>query len=274
MEVQRYQSVDDFLAATKSFRGLDPVRNGLITSIATSVSIGARTYEGYFWWAALDNGEVQGIAIRTVPYGYVFSPMSPSAAEALYSYISLEDLGAKEFAGPKSVIDFIEKISDKTVAEEEAELIYENSRLVPAESKGSIRTAEESDFPLVFQWMTEFIEETGLRNFDLENIVRNALSAGRYSLLEIDGVPVTMGGNSDLQHFDGSSIGRVGPIYTPREFRKNGYASAITSAITEKLLQSGAIATLYTQAENPTSNKIYQEIGYTLVDHNRRIVLN
>lgn len=272
MEIHRYASADEFLAVTKNFRGADPIRSGLITSIATSVASGSRTYEGYFWWAAIKSGEVMGMAIRTAPYGYVFSTMSTDVVEALYSYISIEDPIAQEFAGPKSVIDSLEKISGMSVSEEEAELIYENRKLISAENKGAIRIAGESDFPLIFRWMNEFIEETGLRSFDLEKVVRTAMSAGRYTLLEVNGVPVAMGGNSDLQHFYDFSIGRVGPIYTPREHRKNGYASAVTSAITEKLLESGAIATLYTQAENPTSNKIYQEIGYTLVDENRRIV--
>lgn len=273
MEVLRFDTPAEFLAATTAFRSNDPVRTGLITSIATSVATGSRTYEGYFWWAAIENGDVQGLAIRTLPYGYVFSPMSIDAAEALYAYICVEDSIANEFAGPRSVVDYLEKISGKKVSEEESELIYENRKLIPAKPLGEIRIAGESDFDLIFSWMQAFMEETALRSFNLENAVRSALDAGRYTLLEVEGKVVSLGGNSDIQEFDGFSIGRVGPIYTPVEHRKNGYASAITSAISEKLLNQGVIPTLYTQAANPTSNKIYQEIGYTLVDQNRRIVL-
>ena len=274
MEVLRFDTPAEFLGATKAFRSNNPVRTGLITSVATSVATGSRTYEGYCWWAAIEGGEVQGLAIRTLPYGYVFSPMSKDAVEALYSFISIEDSVAHEFAGPKSVIDFLEKVSGKQVTEEESELIYENRKLIPATPVGDVRTAVAEDFDLIFKWMQAFIEETALRNFNLENMVRSALEAGRYTLLEVGGSVVSLGGNSDIQEFDGFSIGRVGPIYTPHEFRKKGYASAITSAISEKLLSRGIIPTLYTQAANPTSNKIYQEIGYTLVDENRRIVLS
>ena len=272
MKVLRFDTPAEFLDASKAFRSRDPIRTGLITSIATSVSNGSRTYEGYFWLAAIDGEEVRGLAIRTLPYGYVFSPMSNDSVEALYSFISIEDSIANEFSGPKSVIDFLEKVSGKQVTEEESELIYENRTLIPAKSIGEFRTAVTSDFDLIYRWMQAFIEETALRNFNLENMVRTALEAGRYTLLEVGDVVVSLGGNSDTQEFDGFSIGRVGPIYTPHEFRKKGYASALTSAISEKLLNRGVIPTLYTQATNPTSNKIYQEIGYTLVDENRRIV--
>jgi hypothetical protein len=121
--------------------------------------------------------------------------------------------------------------------------------------------------------MQEFMAETGLRSFNLESMVQNAIDSGRYSILEINGIPVCLGGNSDVQRFEGISVARVGPIYTPIDLRKKGYASSLTSHITAKIHALGAVAMLYTQADNPTSNKIYQEIGYMLVDENRRIVL-
>ena len=131
--------------------------------------------------------------------------MSNGAAEALYSFISVEDSIANEFAGPKSVIDYLEKVTGKEVAEEESDLIYENRKLIPAAPIGEIRTAISSDYELIFKWMTAFIEETALRSFDLENMVRSALDKGRYALLEVECAVVSLGGNSDIQVFDGNS---------------------------------------------------------------------
>ena len=272
MEVRRYSSAADFLDATKDFRSLDPVRTGLITSIAISVATGSRTYEDYFWWSVSQDNRVVGLAIRTVPYGYVFSPMGTDAVEELYSFISVEDSFAHEFAGPKDVIDYLVRISGKAVTESEGELIYECQKLIPAKPVGEFRAANESDFNLIYNWMKTFMVTTGLRMYDLERVVRTGLIAGRYYLLILQGAPISMGGHSDLQIFEGFSIGRVGPIYTPEEFRKKGYASALTSEITKTLISQGALPTLYTQAANPTSNKIYQKIGYTLVDENLRVV--
>ncbi len=56
---------------------------------------------------------------------------------------------------------------------------------------------------------------------------------------------------------------RVGPVYTPPELRGRGYASAITAAATQRILASGRrFCFLYTDLANPTSNSIYQQIGY------------
>lgn len=59
---------------------------------------------------------------------------------------------------------------------------------------------------------------------------------------------------------------RIGPVYTPREFRGQGYASACVAAVSQYLLESGRqFCTLFTDLGNPTSNKIYMNIGYAPV---------
>lgn len=59
---------------------------------------------------------------------------------------------------------------------------------------------------------------------------------------------------------------RVGPVYTPPELRGHGYATALTAALTTHLLAGGREqVTLFTNLANPTSNAIYQRIGYVKV---------
>jgi predicted GNAT family acetyltransferase len=273
VEIRRATDAAEFLLLSQDFRASDLIRTSLITSIATSVALGKRAYESYYWLLAYENASVSGLAIRTVPFGYVFSPMNENSCRAFAITISSIDPEANEFSGPKTVIDQLETFSEFTVVEEEGELIYENRNFTPASSVGEVRFASLDDFELVFKWMQAFIEETHLRNFDLEGVVRNALAANRYELLIVDGVPVSLGGNSGTYSTGEIDIARVGPIYTPPAERKKGYASTITSVITARLLSEGALPTLYTQASNPTSNKIYQKIGYTLVDENRKITV-
>jgi len=55
---------------------------------------------------------------------------------------------------------------------------------------------------------------------------------------------------------------RIGPVYTPYEFRGHGYASALTAHVTQEILATGSEACLFTDLANPTSNKIYAAIGY------------
>ena len=55
----------------------------------------------------------------------------------------------------------------------------------------------------------------------------------------------------------------VGAVYTPPEHRNHDYATAVTATITQKALNAGKkYVVLYTELDNPTSNSIYQQIGY------------
>ena len=80
-----------------------------------------------------------------------------------------------------------------------------------------------------------------------------------YVWLDQDGNPVSM-----------NLVGRptengisVSGVYTPKNLRKRGYASGVVAGTSQKILDSGKqFCVLYTDVANPTSNKIYQQIGY------------
>jgi predicted GNAT family acetyltransferase len=65
---------------------------------------------------------------------------------------------------------------------------------------------------------------------------------------------------------------RIGPVYTPPGFRGRGYASVLTAEASRRAREAGAEEVLlYTDLANPTSNSIYQRIGYRAVED--RVVL-
>jgi hypothetical protein len=55
----------------------------------------------------------------------------------------------------------------------------------------------------------------------------------------------------------------IPPVFTPSHLRRRGYATSCVAAITQRMLDSGKkFCCLYTDLANPTSNSIYQMIGY------------
>ena len=78
-------------------------------------------------------------------------------------------------------------------------------------------------------------------------------------LWEVAGRPVSMAGASGATP---RGI-RIGAVYTPPEGRGRGYASNLVAAVSQAQLDAGrTFCCLYTDLANPTSNHIYQEIGY------------
>ncbi len=57
-------------------------------------------------------------------------------------------------------------------------------------------------------------------------------------------------------------VARVGPVYTPKSHRGRGYASAAVAEVSQRILDEGGRACLFTDQANPTSNKIYEALGY------------
>jgi len=55
---------------------------------------------------------------------------------------------------------------------------------------------------------------------------------------------------------------RIGPVYTPPEQRRHGYASALVAQLSQGARSAGNRCLLYTDLANPTSNAIYRAIGY------------
>jgi len=60
-----------------------------------------------------------------------------------------------------------------------------------------------------------------------------------------------------------NNIGIIGGVYTPKQNRGKGYATSIVYNLSKHILNIGyKYSGLFTDIDNPTSNKIYKKIGY------------
>ncbi|MEU4279095.1 GNAT family N-acetyltransferase [Streptomyces tanashiensis] len=132
---------------------------------------------------------------------------------------------------------------------------------------GRGRVATEADVPLVAAWTTEFAEAIGDEPAeDYTGFVTERISEGRLWLWEgPDGRPVSMAAVS--RTIEGQA--RVHLVYTPPAERGRGYAAGVTEAVSRAALDGGvAQVLLFTDLSNPTSNALYQRLGYRPVtDH-------
>jgi predicted GNAT family acetyltransferase len=60
-----------------------------------------------------------------------------------------------------------------------------------------------------------------------------------------------------------AGVVRVGPVYTPPDRRRHGYTGMAVAEVSRRMFAAGAsTCMLFTDLANPTSNKIYAEVGY------------
>lgn len=84
----------------------------------------------------------------------------------------------------------------------------------------------------------------------------------RFLLSDVAGAPVSMA----LLRAAAAGVSRIGPVFTPTNRRGSGYESAVTAAASQAALDRGdAEVVLFADLANPTSNAIYQKVGYAPV---------
>jgi len=135
----------------------------------------------------------------------------------------------------------------------------------PPRAPGEYRGAGEANLDLVFAWVMAFADEA---RHGRETIERRHIEArlespeGGIGLWEDGGAVVSLCGYGSRT----PNGVRIGPVYTPPDLRGRGYATSLTAEVSERRLAAGRrFCFLYTDLANPTSNAIYERIGYRRV---------
>ena len=137
---------------------------------------------------------------------------------------------------------------------------------------GGPRPATEDDLGLATAWFDAFTEELGLPDRMPEARVRAAVGDGLLWLWEgADGTPVALA----LRTAPAAGVARVNCVYTPPEQRGRRYGGAITAACCADALEHGTErVVLFTDADNPAPNAVYQRIGFRPVADHRVVRFN
>ncbi|HFK1399941.1 GNAT family N-acetyltransferase [Bacillus cereus] len=138
--------------------------------------------------------------------------------------------------------------------------------------EGIFREINSDELPVIEKWIYQFCEDVNLPTTkeEAEQTAHTLITNHRLFGLEIDGKLVSVAAKTRPTK---NNI-TINFVYTPKEERKKGYASNCVAALSQRMLDEGyKTTTLYTDLANPTSNKIYQEIGYEQIAESMLIFL-
>jgi uncharacterized protein len=217
-----------------------------------------------------DAGEIVGVAMRTL-HNVVLSEMTDAAALNLIAddlhtlYSELPGVNGSKVLS-EGFAESWQSVSDQRYHLARQLRIYRLETVQPVtDVSGEYCKAAETDRELLIEWVMAFGAEAldGTSREEAEQGVDLRLASSpdfRGLRLWWDaGKPVSFAG------YGGPTPNgiRIGPVYTPPEYRGRGYASACVAALSQELLDSGRkFCFLFTDLSNPTSNHIYQNIGY------------
>jgi uncharacterized protein len=275
VELTRYDDAARFLATAGAFLGAREAEHNLILGLSSRLEREPLLYgEPPYLAVAEDQGRIAGVTMRTPPHNLILSEIEDDAAVGLFVEDVREAFDALPgVIGPKApVAQFANAwraAAGATPRLEISQRIFAADHVdEPRPTTGAMRDYEPAgDRELAIRWMDEFVaeampEDAAHPESSAEFVDRREEDPEAGLVVWEDERPVSMAG------FGGRTPNgiRVGPVYTPPDLRGRGYASAVTAALTQRLLDSGRrFCFLYTDLANPTSNSIYQRIGYRAV---------
>ncbi|MDQ0994708.1 GNAT family N-acetyltransferase [Streptomyces sp. V3I7] len=270
------EDVDDFLARAGDFLRSRPGPHVMQLTWAERVRVreaGAFGTEAPLFGVLERAGEVHATFYRLPRRGVGLSPLTPEQADSLAARLAaLGHPVPSVSADHDSATAFAEAWQRHTGVTPEPRdtrlRLYRLGTLTPPDPMpaGRGRVLGEQDLEQVMFWCGEFakaVEEDV--TIDADTWVGTRYADKRYTLWETpDGVPVSIAGMNPLI---GGQI-QVDIVYTPAHLRGRGYAGAVAAEVSRAALAAGARdVVLFADLSNPTSNALYQRLGYrTLTD--------
>lgn len=274
-----------FLARAGAHLAQDPVTGTVVSTTAQHFAeTGAPDDLPYSWFAVVcgPGGDVEGVAMRTAPFPphppYVLG-MSEGAARALgHALVERgEEVGGVNGLRPAS--DTVAEVLATATGHElrtsmHARLHELGTLIAPTKPvAGRLRAVRRDEAELALEWIRQFFRDA---NVQAGRASDDGHDADHFSLADIhrkldDGVLRFWVDDEDRPlHLTGWNppaygVARVGPVFTPSELRGRGLASAAVAAISAELRDDGNRVILFTDQANPTSNAVYQALGYEAV---------
>lgn len=274
----------DFLAVAGPLLAANPVQSTVVSTVADKEvrrrAAGDPADPAVPHWYAVSrstDGSVSGIGMRTAtmaPYPLFLLDMTDDdARELARTCFERGEIVPANGALPAARV-FCEEMAALTgrrVEVREHMRLFQLTELsAPADlPPGGLRLARVDEAEFCLGWFNVFHVEAAEQgghpethsqadDFNLDDIVRR---------IDSETVWLWEDPEAGVVHLTGANapafgVSRVGPVYTPKEHRGRGFASAAVAEVSRMILDRGDRACLFTDQANPTSNRIYEALGY------------
>ena len=265
------EDIQEFNTLVSPFLLQDEAKNILILALLNRLCKNPLLYgKPPILIAFLEKNTVVFAGLRTPPHNQILAFTENIEYVEIFSSFLYEQkqeipgvLGSKEGA-----LKFAQKwkeLNKTTYKLDMHERIYELTEVNPVTlGKNEFRQIKLQDLDTIMKWiramqleamrikMTE--DDETMKN----DLIKNDVWKSFYVLCKADDL-LTMAKKAGT-----TPTGQlVNYVYTPPELRRNGYATECVAKLSQLCLDEGKQrCLLFTDLNNPTSNKIYQKIGY------------
>ncbi|MET8980631.1 GNAT family N-acetyltransferase [Streptomyces sp. NPDC004539] len=260
----------EFLATATLFLHSSPVHHTVPLTVTENLRNQGTTMYGdqppLFGTLTGADGKVEAAFFHTPPFSLNVTRLTPDRTESLVEAllrhrhplpgVTADDRTAEAFAAGWR------RATNATATVYRHERLYQLGELTPPEPvpPGRARVAGPADHAWLRAWNDAFTADVGNPRPIADSLLTARIAAGSFTVWETpDGTPVSMASATDQV----AGQIRIVTVYTPPEHRARGYAGAATAEASRRARASGAQEVLlFTDLGNPTSNALYQRIGY------------
>lgn len=268
---QRYGNVSCWLDRCRSWLEQDEAINGLKLGLADALAPLQDHYQPLCLAVEDAQGKLCSTGLQTEPFRSLILAADANLPDVFFEFFAaylaeMPNLQLPGLVGPRDAVrglaDAWKRGTGRSWNVVMEQLVYRLDRVTPPANPapGQLRQATETDFPLISTWVEAFQHEAmgSAAQDDAPAVARTKIAAGEIYLWE-DGKAVAMAASARPSRHGIT----VNYVYTPPEQRGRGYAGSCVAALSQTLLDQGyQFCTLFTDANFPTSNRIYQRIGY------------
>lgn len=265
--VTRHPSADSFLNAATPLLMLAEAENHLIIGVAQGLARNPGAAKDPYLATVSNRTGVLGCAVYLPPSKLVLTranrePVVALAKDAYEAVPTIEgvtgpDRSSTDFALAWSAFSGVETRPGMRLRIHETRGVNDAGL---GECSGRLRIATAGDLALLSAWTDVFVVEAGIpEKIDSTAVVGDGIHRERLYVWEDGGRPVSMAAWAGKT----PSGVRINFVYTPRELRGKGYATACVAWLTRQQLSSGnAFCWLYTDRSSAAGATIFKRIGY------------
>lgn len=272
MRVEIFDEIFDFYDKVLPFLLEREAENNLLLGILDAIRDDPHRWgdENPVLTSVLEDDQIKLIAIRTPPFNQVLSYTDDlGSLDVLVDTLNKNSTELPGVLGPKKCVKKFTKLWCKgknLEAHLDAnERIYRLTKVMKGTlGNKTLKIADDSFKELIFKWGRAFMleaiteEEVKIRE-NWKSSFQRSLDEERIFLLLNNEIPVSMARRAGKTP-NGITVNLV---YTPPSLRRRGYATECVAKLSQRLLDEGnKFCFLFTDLLNPTSNSIYQKIGY------------
>ncbi|MBD2450472.1 GNAT family N-acetyltransferase [Nostoc sp. FACHB-152] len=266
MKVRKFQDAKEFYARIQEYLLQQEALHNLLLGICHTLIHHPERFDETPYLATVESdGEIVAVAMKTPPRPLLLSKITDfQAVDLLAQDLYLSDKLLSGVNAPTEESQaFVAAWHSLTAQSYQLALALRTFQLQKVQNispvTGYLRLATENDKELLVKWHEAFsLEALGKIETDSQRWAEWIFKQQKAYLWQ-DEVPVCIACWSEVT----PHRARIGMVYTPPEYRRRGYASACIAALSQTLLNQGnQFCFLFTDLANPTSNHIYQEIGY------------